>query len=195
VQRVLLGNSEGTRQQHPEQAGDHDVGVHDRVGGGARVLRQQDALADAGAAADQLGDDVHDQRDGGRDAQARRDVRRRARHDHRDEPARAAQPQHGRGVAHHRVDRPDAVADLDHQRPEHRERDQRELHRERRAPQHETDRQDRDHRDRLEELDHADHAAVGELVQPDERADRHGGRGADGQPDRPAFQRLPDRGP
>jgi hypothetical protein len=195
VQRVPLGDRERASEQHPEHACDHDVGVHDRVCVGTGVLREQDALPDAGAAADQLGDDGHDERDGGRDAQPGGDVRRRARHDHRGELARTADLKHARGIAHHRVERPDAVADLDDQRPEHGERDERELHRERRAPQHQGDRQDRDHRDGLEELDHADHAAVGEAGQSDERADEQRGRDPDCQADRPAFQGLADRRP
>jgi hypothetical protein len=69
VQGVPLGHRERAGEQDAEQAGGDDVGVHVRVGGRAGVLRDQDALPDAAAAADQLGDDVHDQRDRDRDAQ------------------------------------------------------------------------------------------------------------------------------
>jgi hypothetical protein len=195
VQHVALGHGERAREEDAKDAGDDDVGVHLRVLARARVLREEDALADAAAAADKLGDDVDDQRDRHGDAQAGRDERRGARQDHREELARPFDLQHGRGVADDGVERADAVADLDDERPEHRERDQRELHRERRAPQDQADRQDRDHRDGLEELDHADDAAVGKAVHPDERADQQRGGGADGQADGPAFEGLADRGP
>jgi hypothetical protein len=195
VQHVPLGDRECPGEQHAEDAGHHDVGVHLRVLARAGVLRHEDALADAGSAADQLGDDVDDQRDRHGDAQAGGDERGGAGQDHHEEPAGAAHPQHRRGVPDDRVEGADAVADLDDQRPEHGERDERELHRERRAPQHQAGRQDRDHRDGLEELDHADHRPVGEPVQRDEGADQERGGDADRQPDRPAFQRLPHRGP
>jgi hypothetical protein len=164
VEHVALGYRECPRQQDAEDARDDDVGVHLRVVARAGVLREEDALADAAAAADQLGDDVDDQRDRHGDAQAGRDERRRARQDHREELARALDLQHGRGVPHDGVKGADAVADLDDERPEDGERDERELHRERRAPQDQADRQDRDHRDGLEELDHAGDAPVGEAV-------------------------------
>jgi hypothetical protein len=195
AKHVALGHRERPGQQDAEYAGDHDVGVHDRVRARACVLRDEDALADAAAAADQLGDDVDDQRDRHGDAQAGRDERRGARQDHREKLARPLDLQHGRGVADDGVERADAVADLDDQRPEHGERDERELHGERRAPQDQADRQDRDHRDGLEELDHADDAAVGEAVHPDERADEQRGGGADDQADGPALEGLADRGP
>jgi hypothetical protein len=195
VQQVPLRDGERPREQHAERSGDDDVRVHDGVGGRPGVLGEQDALADAAAAADQLGDDVHDQRHGDRHPQPGRDERPRARHDHQGELPGAAKAQHRRGVPHHRVQRPDAVADLDHQRPEHRERDQRELHRQRRAPQHQGDRQDRDDRDRLEELDHADHAAVGEAARADQRPEGERRGGADHQPDRPPFEGLADSRP
>jgi hypothetical protein len=193
VQHVALGHGERPRQEDAEHPGDHDVGVHLRVLGRARVLREEDALADAGAAADELGDDVDDQRDRRGDAQAGRDERRGARQDHDQVLARSPDLEHGGGVADDGIEGADAVADLDDQRPEHGERDERELHRERRAPQHQADRQDRDHRDGLEELDHADDAAVGEAVEPDERADEQRGGNADHQAESPAFEGLPDR--
>jgi hypothetical protein len=195
VQHVALGHRERSGEQDAQDARDDDVGVHDRVGARAGVLRDKDALADAAAAADQLRDDVNDQRDRDGDAQAGGDERRRARQDDREELARAAHPQHGRGVADDGVQGPDAVADLDDERPEHRERDERELHRERRAPQHQADRQDRDHRDGLEELDHADDAAVGEAVHADERANQQRGDDADDQAERPALEGLAERRP
>ena len=110
--------------------------------------------------------------------------------DHREELARRRGPAARWWCPDHRVEGADAVADLDDQRPEHRERDERELHRQGRAPQHQADRQDRDHRDGLEELDHADDAAVGEAVQPDERADQQRGGDADDQAERPALEGL-----
>jgi hypothetical protein len=195
VQHIPLGYRERPGQQDAEDARDHDVGVHRRVRARPGVLRDEDALAHAGAAADQLGDDGHDQRDRGGDAQSGRDERRGARQDHRKELARAADLQHGGGVPHDRVKRTNAVAHLDDQRPEHRERDEREFHRERRAPQDQADRQDRDHRDRLEELDHADGAPVREAAAPDQRADQQRRAGADDQAERPAFEGLPDRRP
>jgi hypothetical protein len=195
AEHVALGHRERPGEQDAEYAGDHDVGVHDRVRARARVFRDEDALADAAAAADQLGDDVDDQRDRHGDAQAGRDERRGARQDHREELARSADLEHGRGVPYDGVEGPDAVADLDDQRPEHRERDERELHRERRAPQDQADRQDRDHRDGLEELDHADGAAVGEAVHADERADQQRGGGPGDQAEPPALEGLPDRAP
>jgi hypothetical protein len=193
VQHVALGHGERPGQEDAEDAGDDDVRVHLRVLAGAGVLREEDALADAGAAADELGDDVDDQGDRHGDAQARRDERRGARQDHREELAQALDLQHGRGVADDGVERPDAVADLDDEGPEHREGDERELHRERRAPQDQADRQDRDHRDGLEELDDADGTAVGEAVQPDERAGEQRGGDADHQAKGPAFEGLPHR--
>jgi hypothetical protein len=190
VQDVALSHGERPRQEDAEDAGDDDVGVHLRVLARAGVLREQDALADAGAAADELGDDVDDQRDRHGDAQARRDERRGARQGHREELAQALDLQHGRGVADDGVERADAVADLDDERPEHGERDERELHRERRAPQDQADRQDRDHRDGLEELDHADDAPVGEAVHADERAEHEGGGNADDKAEGPPFEGL-----
>ncbi|HEY7275107.1 MAG TPA: hypothetical protein VH594_04030 [Trebonia sp.] len=195
MQYVALGHGERPREEDAKDAGDDDVGVHLRVLARARVLRDEDALADAGAAADQLGDDVDDQRDRDRDAQAGRDERRGARQGHREKLARTADLQHGGGVARDGVEGADAIADLDDQRPEYRERDQREFHRERRAPQDQADRQDRDHRDGLEELDHADDAPVREAVHPDERAEQQRGGDADDQAKCPAFEGLADRRP
>jgi hypothetical protein len=195
VQRVALGRRERPGKEDAEDARDHDVGVHLRVVARAGVFREEDALADAGAAADQLGDDVDDQRDRHGDAQAGRDERRCARQDHHEELARALDLEHGGGVPDDGVEGADTVADLDHQRPEHRERDKRELHRERGAPQDQADRQDGDHRDGLEELDHADGAPVGEVAAPDERADEQCGGDADDEAETPAFERLPDRRP
>jgi hypothetical protein len=94
VQHVPFRDGKRPREQHTEQPGHHDVGVHGGVGGRAGVLGEQDARADARAAADQFGDDVHDQRDRDRHAQARGDERGRARHDDQRELARASQPQH-----------------------------------------------------------------------------------------------------
>jgi hypothetical protein len=195
VQHVPLPDAEHPGEQNAEHAGHHDVRVHHRVGVRAGVQGYQDALADPRGAADQFGDDVHDERHGDRDPQPGGDERRGARQDHHGEPAQAADPQHGGGVPGYRVQGPDAVADLDDKRPEDGERDKRELHPGRRPPQHETDREDGDHRDRLEELDHPDRAAVGEAVAADQRADGERGGDADGQADGPAFEGLPDRRP
>jgi hypothetical protein len=113
VQHVALGHGEQARQEHAEDAGGDDVGVHLRVLGRAGVLREEDALADAAARAEELADDIDDERDRHGDAQAGRDERRRARQDHREEPAQPLDLQHGGGVADDGVERADTVADLD----------------------------------------------------------------------------------
>jgi hypothetical protein len=63
VEQVPFSDAEHPGEQHTEHPRDHDVGVHDGVRGRPRVLREQDALADPAAAADQFGHDVHDQGD------------------------------------------------------------------------------------------------------------------------------------
>jgi hypothetical protein len=195
VQQIPLGDAEHPGEHHPEHPRDDDVGVHDGVGERPGVFGDQDAFADAAATSDEFGHDVHDQGDRRRHPQPRGDERRGARQDHHGELAYPAHPQHGRRVPDHRVERPHAIADLDDQRPEHRERDERELHSQRRAPQHQGDRQDRDDRDGLEKLDDPGRAAVSEPIQPDQRADEDRRAGADRQPDRPPFQRLAHRRP
>jgi hypothetical protein len=66
VQQMPFHHRKKASQQDTQQPRDQDVCVHDGVGGGAGVFRGQDPLAEAAAAADQLGDDVHDQGDGHR---------------------------------------------------------------------------------------------------------------------------------
>ncbi len=134
-----------------EEPGRERIGVELRVE--PVGLREVDLLPEAGNPHEELGREREDQRNGRRDAYARRDVRHGARQPDAVEPLEPADAERARSVDRDRVDVADAVHRLDQQRPERAERREEHLASDVRPEREEEQRDERGRRDRAQELD------------------------------------------
>ena len=180
-------------QQPAEHAGGDDQRVHDvdRAAG----LRDADRAPEPGRADHELGGDGEDQRDGGGDPHAGGDVGHGGGQADPPDPLEPAEPERARRVGDDRVDVLDAVERLHEQRPERREDGEEDLALQPGAVDEHGERDQRDRRDRAQELDRHAQRAVGEPARADEDPGGHGEQDRQPEAERPALQRVQQRGP